>query len=192
MRRLLDDSSAETVESEFKRAFSLLDVYRSTDIDVRLMRVRVAELRPLVHTVLQPRVDSAKDLLDSFRRERLSPFEPVLRGRAGAWSILTPPVVEISEHLDLLDGVHRSFAMLSTGVSHVTVLGVRGDNLPQHASDRYEWCDVKIADAVEHWTDRLTGFRSQFFRPVVRATAKLASEPFDSEEAWRATIRRVL
>lgn len=175
--------------TEFRKALISIPIYRRCSVEVSVQAITTSEIRPLVHSVLEDRLNSAIDLVKKFSHHDLPPFVPIAVRRAKGWSIIAPPIIERTTQSYVMDGSHRCLAARRLGISNTISVLVSGEGLTQPASDPYEWDSVTIAKKVRHWTERVSGLRMNEFRPVVNISQLVSSIVLKSPHDWRSAMR---
>lgn len=176
------------LEKALHSIYRKVHIYNKLAISVQLETLHLGEVRPLVHSVLRDRYESALCLLDFLGRANLQPYEPLIISSHEFQRLLCPPVIEFGTYASVLDGAHRLFAAVGQGLETVEVISIRADNLPKPASKAFNWSDVKVEEKVDHWQDRTAEFVEGLFRPIVGVSAWLERQPIDRQCSFEKTL----
>ncbi|MGI5420335.1 ParB N-terminal domain-containing protein [Actinomadura luteofluorescens] len=128
--------------------------------------VRLADVRSIVHVARRQRLDSAQELLASYRNAQVAPYLPLRVGGRDRQSFLVPPVVEEhGTHLVVIDGVHRLMAAHQRGLRHVRLFVVSGE-LPAPPGDVCALGDIGLSSEHRPPEVMFRNLRAQDFRRV--------------------------
>ncbi|MEU8124653.1 hypothetical protein AB0C21_38580 [Spirillospora sp. NPDC049024] len=136
--------------------------------DARLgwQEIRLADVRSIVHVARRQRLDSAQELLASYRDAGVAPYLPLRVADHGGLAFLIPPVAEEhGMHLVVIDGVHRLLAAHRAGLPHVQLFVVSGE-LPAPPGDVCALGDIGLSSEHRPPEVMFRNLRVEDFRRV--------------------------